>query len=292
MRHRHDRFAKKLLHRTLESEGTFTAETEVSPDAQRFDGYFVPHRAHAARRRDLLDQLTTRACAFEVFRAAPGPAEIEGCVRKILNARHVLALAVPPKPLPLLWILCAGDPRAGLASAGAAARRGFARGVYEAPAVLHTGLVVLSRLPETPSTLILRLMGQGRTLQRALAELERLPDDARERHVALPALLEYRVALLEQPTRTPDDEAFLMDTQDIVQRLKDEGRNEGRNEGRQEAMQTDLLTIYRTRFGAVPRKLRAAIERTGDDAVLSRWIEIFVARSAAEIAAAVTENKK
>jgi hypothetical protein len=80
MRHRHDRFAKKLLHRTLESEGTFTAEMEVSPDAQRFDGYFVPHRAHAARRRDLLDRLTSRACAFEVFRAAPGPAEIESCV--------------------------------------------------------------------------------------------------------------------------------------------------------------------------------------------------------------------
>jgi len=192
MRHRHDRFAKKLLRRTLESEGTFTAEMEVSPDAQRFDGYFVPHRAHAARRRDLLDRLTTRACAFEAFRAAPGPAEIEGCIRKILNARHVLALARPPKPLPSLWILCAGNPRGGLAYAGAAAKRGFARGVYQAPSVLHTGLVVLSQLPETPSTLILRLMGAGRTLQRALAELDRLPEDARERHVAVPALLVIR----------------------------------------------------------------------------------------------------
>jgi hypothetical protein len=290
MRHRHDRFAKKLLRRTLEPEGPFTAEMEVSPDAQRFDGYFVPHRAHAARRRDLLDRLTSRACAFEVFRAAPGPAEIESCVRKILNARHVLALARPPKPLPSLWILCAGDPRAGLAHAGASAKRGFARGVYQTPAVLHTSLVVLSLLPETPNTLILRLMGTGRPLQRALAELERLPEDARERHVALPALLEYRVALLEQPTRTPEDEAFLMDTQDIVQRLKDEGRDEGRREGRHEAIQNNLLTIYRTRFGSVPRKVRAAIERTRDDDALARWVEIFVVRSAAEIIAAVAEK--
>jgi len=299
MRHRHDRFTKKFLHRILESEGTFTAEMEVSPDAQRFDGYFVPYRAHVARRRDLLDRLTTRACAFEVFRAAPGPTEIESCARKILNARHVLALAKPPKPLPSLWILCAGDPRAGLAFAGATAKGGLARGVYQAPAVLHTGLVVLSRLSETPDTLILRLMGTGRTLKRALAELEHLPEDARERHVALPALLEYRVALLEQPTRTPEDEEFLMDTQDIVQRLKDEGRTEGRtegrregrNEGRHEARQTDLLTIYRTRFGSVPRKVRAAVERTRDDATLASWVEIFVARSAAEIAAAVAKKK-
>jgi len=88
------------------------------------------------------------------------------------------------------------------------AKRGFARGVYQAPSVLHTGLVVLSQLPETPSTLILRLMGTGRTLQRALAELERLPEDARERHVAVPALLEYRAALLEQPARTPKTRHF------------------------------------------------------------------------------------
>jgi hypothetical protein len=291
MRHRHDRFVKKLLRRTLEPEGTFTAEMDVSPDAQRFDGYFVPHRAHAARQRDLLDRLTTRACAFEAFRAAPGPAEIESCVRKILNARHVLSLARPPKPLPSLWILCAGAPREGLTHAGTMAKRGFARGVYQTPAVLHTGLVVLSQLPETPNTLILRLMAAGRTLKRALAELERLPEDARERHVALPALLEYRLALLKQPTRTPEDEEFLMDTQDIVQRLKDEGRDEGRREGRHEAMQNNLLTIYRTRFGSVPRKVRAAVERTRDDAALARWVEIFVARSAAEIVAAVAEKK-
>jgi hypothetical protein len=307
MRHRHDRFAEKLLHRTLESEGTFTAEMEVSPDAQRFDGYFVPSRAHAARRRDLLDRLTTRACAFEAFRAAPGPAEIEGCIRKILNARHVLALARKPKPLPSLWILCAGDPRTGLAYTGATAMRGFTQGVYEAPAVLHTGLVVLRQLPEKPSTLILRLMGAGQTLRRALVELERLPEGTRERHVALPALLEYRAVVLEQPARTPEDEEFLMDTQDIVQRLKDEGRIEGQREGRikgqregriegqregeTKARQNDLVAIYRSRFGSVPRKVRAAIERTRDEAVLARWVEIFASRSTAEIVAAVAEKK-
>jgi predicted transposase YdaD len=86
-----------------------------------------------------------------------------------------------------------------------------------------------------------------------------------------------------------------MDTHDIVQRLKDEGRDEGRHEGRREgrheARQRDLLTIYRTRFGSVPRKVRAAVERTRDDTALARWIEIFVARSAAEIVAAVAAKK-
>jgi hypothetical protein len=307
MRRPHDRFTKKLLDRILEFKGRFTAEMEVSPDAQRFDGYFVPHRTHTTRRRDLLDRLTTHACAFEAFHAAPSPTEIDACIRKILNARHVLALAKPPKPLPSLWILCAGNPRAGLAYMGATTKRGFPRGVYQAPAVLHTGIVVLNRLPETPDTLLLRLMSAGRTLKRALVELQRLPDAARERHLALPALLEYREGLLEQPARTPEDEEFLMDTQDIVQRLKDEGRREGhregrregRNEGRREgrhegqyeARQNDLLTIYRARFGSVPQKVRAAVERTRDDAALAKLVEIFAVRSAPEIVAAVAHKK-
>jgi hypothetical protein len=96
---------------------------------------------------------------------------------------------------------------------------------------------------------------------------------------------------LEQPTRTPEDEEFLMETHDIVQQLKDEGRREGRDKGRHEAMQKALLIIYRTRFRAVPRKVRAAVERTRDDAALTRWVEIFVARSAAEIAAVVADKR-
>ena len=78
-----------------------------------------------------------------------------------------------------------------------------------------------------------------------------------------------------------------MDTQDIVQRLKDEGRDEGRHEARQ----NDLLAIYRARFGAVPRKVHAAVESTRDDAELAKWIEVFVARSAAEIAAVLTTRR-
>jgi len=70
-----------------------------------------------------------------------------------------------------------------------------------------------------------------------------------------------------------------MDTQNIVERLRDEGRAEGRHE--------DLLMIYRTRFGAVPRKVRAAVERTRDNAVLEKWVGLFAARSAEEIGAVV-----
>jgi hypothetical protein len=78
-----------------------------------------------------------------------------------------------------------------------------------------------------------------------------------------------------------------MDTHDIVQQLKDEGRREGM----QQATQNNLLAIYRARFGSVPRKVRAAVERTGNDATLAKWVEIFSVRTAAEITGVVSAKK-
>jgi predicted transposase YdaD len=90
-----------------------------------------------------------------------------------------------------------------------------------------------------------------------------------------------------------------MTTHDIVQQLKDEGRREGRQEGRQEgreerlheATRNNLLAIYRARFGSVPRKVHAAVERTSNVATLAKWVAIFSVRTAAEIAAAVSAKK-
>jgi hypothetical protein len=78
-----------------------------------------------------------------------------------------------------------------------------------------------------------------------------------------------------------------MNGRDIVQQLRDEGRREGHLEGRREA----LLWVYRARFGAVPRKVRAAIERNNRISSLKKWSAMFAVRSAAQIAPAVAAQK-
>jgi hypothetical protein len=55
-------------------------------------------------------------------------------------------------------------------------------------------LVVVSELPRTRDTLLLRLMGGGRTLRDAIADLTALPVDAPERILALPHLKRLRIA--------------------------------------------------------------------------------------------------
>ena len=81
----------------------------------------------------------------------------------------------------------------------------------------------------------------------------------------------------------PEDDEIVMETRGIVgvweQRLKEEGLQKGEKKC--------LLATYKARFGAVPAKVRAAVEGTQVDATLESWIELFMFKSAAEIAAAL-----
>ncbi len=56
-------------------------------------------------------------------------------------------------------------------------------GIYDAPALLWTRLVVISELPVVRNTLLLRLLGAGRVLTQAIAQLKALPADAPERRL-------------------------------------------------------------------------------------------------------------
>lgn len=234
MRNRYDQAGKRIIHKAIEAEGTFTRELEISPDAQRFDGAFTPNPESEALRhpRDLLDRLCSQVCAFEVFHAPPGPVDLRECIRKLLNLHHVLEQRDPPPALPYLWILSAGRPASGLDALRAELMPDFPPGVYAAPALLHMGIVLLNELPETRGTLLLRLLGAERTLRQAVAELKRLPPEAREVQIAMRILVECRIEIAEDPVhRTLEDEDFVMNTQEIVDAMERKFLENGRREG-------------------------------------------------------------
>jgi flagellar biosynthesis/type III secretory pathway protein FliH len=142
---------------------------------------------------------------------------------------------------------------------------GWPSGVYEGPPQLWTRIVVVNELPVAQSTLMLRLLGAGAVLRRAIAELKALPPDAPERMLAFPLLVQFRLIVESEPgMRTPEDEEFLMATADIVEMWRqlavqegvieglkqglaeglkkglDEGRKEGLDEGRKEGLEEGL----------------------------------------------------
>jgi hypothetical protein len=67
-----------------------------------------------------------------------------------------------------LWIISAGRPRSVIERFKLRRRRGWPRGVYGAGAGYGWNVVVVSELPSTRETLLLRLLGTGATRERAM----------------------------------------------------------------------------------------------------------------------------
>jgi flagellar biosynthesis/type III secretory pathway protein FliH len=103
-----------------------------------------------------------------------------------------------------------------------------------------------------------RLLGAGSVLKHAIAELQARPAEAPERRLALPVLVRLRLTVPTDPAQqTSDDQAFLMNTQDIVETWRREAIQEGVKKGLEQGLEQGvererklLLRLLRRRFGA------------------------------------------
>jgi len=183
-----------------------------------------------------------------------------------------------------MWVLSSGRPESGLAGLRCEPMAGVPTGIYLAPPLLRLGIVAIRELPETRETLLLRLMGAGPTLKRAIAALKALPEDAPERAIALPILLRLRLDAPKDPAKqTREDQEFLMTTQDVVELWKQEVRNEGIEEGSLREARSALRRVLAKRKLGLSAADEARIDTCADLATLERWLEQAIdASSAAE----------
>ncbi|MCA9643874.1 MAG: hypothetical protein KC492_24440 [Myxococcales bacterium] len=180
--------------------------------------------------------------------------------------------------------MSAGRPDRVLADYGFEPAASGPRGHYVTTHVawrLH--VVVLSELPLTRDTILLRLLGPPRVRLAAIRELLALPDDAWEKKVALPWLGRLRFEVPPDPASQSNEEReFIMETQawfeQYQQQLRSEGRREGRDEGRREGRDAGrdegrllaLTRLYARRLGrpladAERVVLAERLERLGED---------------------------
>lgn len=220
MRNVFDQLAKDLLDRALTPAGRVERQHEVRGEVQAVDAWFLPAPGQSAALAacGLLGRMGAQPTLFEAFHRPPGLDDLRGCVHKQLAvhlqlrrearaARHHRA----DRPLfPRLWVISAGVPRTVIHAYGFKRMSGWPRGFWRRKKVDSIGLVVVSELPCTRDTLMLRLMGSGEVLRQAHVEVHSLPADAWERQVAVPALNELRLHVPRNPSREVKE--FLMST--------------------------------------------------------------------------------
>lgn len=296
-----DQFSKNLLREIMSRFGTPETEVEVVAATQKIDVYCVPDPALAGQRAEtgVLGELCAEPGLFETFSSTPTLAVFRRCANKQLTWHHELerrargatggagegAEPTPAPPFPVLVVISQGRPESVLQGYRFEA---VGAGVYGAAPALSYRLLVLSELPRTRETLMLRLLGANRILREALADLAALPPEAWEHGVANPLLLHFRIEELRRPDEEADDmatefrqwyEGYLRDQKHLIDVTRQEGRQEGQREGERALLKRQL----RSRFGDVPAAVSARIE-TADDTDVDRWsVLILTAHSLDEV---------
>ena len=310
MHNRFDHYMKNLLRETLSYVSKeHETEVEVIAATQKIDVYAVPDPDRADERKDLgwLGELSDAPTMFELFSATPNVARFRPCLKKQLSwhaelerrARVALGDAVQEDGedkdveivvFPRLLVVSQGRPETVLEKFGARKRRD---GVYELIEGLWTFVVVLSELPRTRQTLLLRLMGRDRVLAEALEDLRALPPAAQERCVALPLLLHFR---FDVENHVQDEQAMSAEIAEIkawyqsfveeqqrkerelrdaaVKKALDDGVSQGISQGISQGVvkgeRALLVRQLRARFGSVPSATNARIE-AADATLVERW---------------------
>ena len=158
---------------------------------------------------------------------------------------------------------------------------GWPAGVYFfGDDVLRVGLVVASELPRERSTLLVRLMAAGPLLAQAIEDLGTLRPSAPERAVAERILVRLQHTLGKKPTRTREEQEFIV----TMYETWEEARIAARTEARAETQAEAVLTVLRARGIAVSVAVRKRILAEKDLKQLKRWLaKASVATSLEEV---------
>jgi hypothetical protein len=282
MRNRFDHIAKQIGKAALRASGATSANEEISPETQHADLRHEPDPARKAERDrlGLLGRIASDLCLIEIYGHAPSAEEFRACLAKHIafwqkrarearahNKRRRQRRQLPEVFVdPSLWIIAAGSPKAILTKLKLQPSRGWPPGVYFfGDDILRIGIVVASKLPRNRSTLLVRLMAAGPLLTSAIKDLSALPPRAHERAVAEHILLDLQHALGQQPSRTPEEQEFIV----TMRRSWEDARKDARTE----AHANDVLAVLRVRGIAVPVATRKRILAEKDPQRLTVWLE-------------------
>lgn len=291
MHNRDDLFIKALLAVALSRAATAETEVEVVPaGAQRIDVYSVPDPALAGELADMgmLGELAADPTIFEPFSDTPAMREMRACFRKQLVWHHELerrarlaagdltdAEAEPPQPVPFpaLVVLSPGRPKTVLDAYGFVAVR---PGLYTLAPGFAARIVVLSELPSTRATVLVRLAAE-KLRAAAIAEILRMPGDAWERKTAEPLLVKFD--LEPSAGTTPEETMNIAEIQQQVEEARQKLRDDGRRDGRREV----LLKLLAIRFGELPQAAMARVKAARSEE-LDAWVErVLEAKSLYEV---------
>ena len=278
----HDQFAKDILDETLGSIGGVNPDQKVPAEVRKIDIYFTPNPekpgySEYRSKLGLLGKMAGTTALFEPFRNPVTPDHVVSCLNKLFDVKADLTRqAKRENPLsnevPWLWILTPTASDNLLNGFNTTTEpENWGEGIYFLGEHFRTGIVVIHRLPKTPETLWLRILGKGKVQEEALLSLAALPLDNPWRDQALELVYELKLNLdvnREQKSKldAEEDETLMRAITPLFQEHlaageqkgielgKIEGVQEGIARGKQEENRAILENFIQVRFGVLSPK--------------------------------------
>lgn len=260
----HERFAKQYLEELLSPLGTVEISKEVTDETRQIDIFFSPHQNNPVNldRLGILGKIARSTALIEPYRNPPTRAEIRNCLLKLFTVFSQIQrqakrenTASNEENLPYLWILAPSASPSLLEGFTARLEEDWVEGVYFFSPFHRTALVAINRLPVTPETLWLRLLGRGKTQNQAVRELLTLPRDDSLRQNVLELLISWRVSVEVQNAIDEEDREVFMTLSQEYLAWKEATKQEGKREERR-SMIANLLQV---RFGPLDESLEPVV---------------------------------
>jgi hypothetical protein len=278
-----DLAGKAVGTRALKPSGSIIANAEISGRTQYADLVYEPDPGRQLQRDNLglLGRLASNHCLIEIYAHAPSPNEFRACLVKHFTywQQYGGEPSSSKKPddqsdislsKPVLWIITSRLAAPILAKLKPDPDAAWPNGTYFwGGEVLRVGFVVANELPRERSTLLVRLMTTGPDTYANLSELRRLPVDSIERAIAEQPLLELNDRLSKKPSRTPEEEEFVV----AMQRTWEDARIDGQTEGEAIGQAIALLTVLESRGIAASESARDRILAQTELSTLQRWLK-------------------
>jgi len=207
-----------------------------------------------------------RQCLLKLF-------ALHGELIRQANKNTEKKSSLPETALPRLWIITtsASDNLLNFFEARLKLSA-WEEGVYFLNQGLRSAIVVADRLPITPETLWLRILGKGKTQQQAIDEVMAFPKGNALRSNVLELLSIWHINIKIQNRLTTDDKELLMNLspaylqwreetlQQGVQKGVKQGVQKGVQKGRLETQRVFVKSWLKSRFGKIDKALSRAVE--------------------------------
>lgn len=273
MRALHDFLTKHVLEEAFDLLSDVELEKAISPtDEQRADLYFEPRPNRppyaVVQHIGTIWRMSERRGVAEIFSSPPSIAEVRNCIRKQLNLHHGLLTKQPSVLVPDLWLICAGRPDAVLSRLKMDPAEDWPRGFYRADGVSPIWIVVLTELPCSPETRVLRLCGTKEMRRAAVAEIDSLPEHDASRQPLLSMLLVVRHLLRNQPDMESEEPDLMTQARRDFEKFKQEVYRQGMSQGKAD----DVLDVLAAKGIPVSDVARNRIRSCADLDTLHRWL--------------------